>query len=69
MLRERGVKAEIVSYDTNPEGVSQEIKKRLEDASDCGSVLLITFKAFVNLPYFPERKNWRVIVDEIPPVY
>ena len=31
-------------------------------------VLLITWNAFIDLPYFNRRDNWKIVVDELPQV-
>jgi hypothetical protein len=40
----------------------------LKTAPDIGCCLLITWQAYAELPFFPNRYNWQVIVDEIPQV-
>ena len=74
MLTKRGVPHTVITSKTNPwtatnpvsvEGIlTAELKK--EDAPEVGRVLLITWKAFVELRYFHRPGNWQVIHDEIP---
>ena len=73
-LTERGVPHTVITSKTNPwtatnpvsvEGIlTAELKK--EDAPEVGRVLLITWKAYVELRYFHRPGNWQVIHDEIP---
>ncbi len=47
-----GVSAKIISSDTHPKRVKAEIIEFLRNADDHGQVLLITWSAFIDLPYF-----------------
>ncbi len=38
----------------------------MQAADEMGTVLLGTWQAFVDLPRFPRRSNWQVIIDEVP---
>src|SRR4051794_24997898 len=40
----------------------------LKQGARGGRVLIITWSAFVALPFFPGKQNWIVFVDEIPQV-
>ncbi len=37
-----------------------------ESAPELGCCLLVTWQAFAELPFFPKRAEWQVVVDEIP---
>ena len=38
----------------------------MEGAPEAGLVLVVTWQAYVGLPYAPNEKNFQVIIDEIP---
>ena len=40
----------------------------MNHAEDAGEILLITWNAYVDLPYLNRRENWQVIIDEVPQV-
>ena len=44
------------------------IIKFLKDVPDAGVMLLITWQAFVDLPFFPQRELWTIIIDEVPQI-
>ena len=52
-VADQSVKYSIVDYLRNP-------------APD-GEIIFISHAAFLNLPYFDQRKNWEIICDEVPP--
>lgn len=68
MLDERGVAYKRIDSDTNRDHVISSIMEELKAAPECGCVLLTTWEAFVSLPSFTRRRNWQIIVDEIPKV-
>ncbi len=63
-----GVQAKVISSETHPKCVKRSIIELTKSALDCGCVLLITWKAFIDLPYFNRRDNWKIVVDELPQV-
>lgn len=64
-----GVDAHAITCETNPKHVKSQIVRFLKATSDIdGAVLLITWNAFIDLPYFHRRENWTVIFDEVPQV-
>ena len=65
-LRRRGLNVCVINTGTHPKTVRREIIRALKEAPEYGVVLVVTWQAFVGLPYFPEEKNFRVIIDEIP---
>ncbi len=65
-LRSLGVSPRIITSETHPKCVKRAVMEALESAPDLGCVLLITWQAFSELPFFPNRDEWQVIVDEIP---
>ena len=38
----------------------------MKEAFEFGVVLVVTWQAYVGLPYVPELKDFQVIIDEIP---
>src|ERR1700712_1582190 len=46
------------------DGVVSAILASLRSKPQGGRVLLVTWLAFVALPFFPRRNDWTVIVDE-----
>jgi len=67
-LRSLGVSPRVITSETHPKCVKRTVMEALESAPDLGCCLLITWQAFVDLPFFPNREEWQVIVDEIPQV-
>ena len=67
-LEDRGVKADVITSDTDPGAVKGSIIRYFNSALDFGHILLITWNAFIDLPYVNRRQNWTVIVDELPQV-
>lgn len=49
--------------------VISSIIQALEDSSSRGRLLVITWTAFVSLPFFPNSREWAVFVDEIPQLF
>ena len=67
-LASRKVAATAITSETHPKRVKGEIIRHLTSAPDCGFVLLITWSAFIDLPYFHRPDNWTIIVDEVPKI-
>jgi len=65
-LRRRGLNVRVINTGTHPKTVRREIIKAMKEAPEFGFVLVVTWQAFVGLPYFPGEKNFQVIIDEIP---
>jgi hypothetical protein len=65
-LRAMGVALRVITSETHPKCVKRAVMEALEWAPDLGCCLLITWQAFVDLPFFPNREEWQVVVDEIP---
>ena len=65
-LRRRGLNVCVINSASHPKTVRREIIKALKEAPEFGLVLVVTWQAFVGLPYFPEEKHFQVIIDEIP---
>ena len=68
LLQGMGVQAKVITSETHPKCVKRAIIEFLKSALDCGHVLLITWNAFIDLPYFNRRDNWKIVVDELPQV-
>lgn len=67
-LRKVGIEAEVISSETHPKRVKKTAIESIKATLDCGHVLLMTWSAYIDLPYFNRRSNWEIIVDEIPQV-
>ncbi len=67
-LQNMGVEAEIISSKTHPNCVRRAIVEFFKSTLDCNHVLLVTWNAFIDLPYFNPDSYWQVIVDEVPQV-
>ena len=65
-LRAMGVALRVITSETHPNSVKRAAMEALEWAPDLGCCLLLTWQAFSELPFFPNRDEWQVIVDEIP---
>jgi hypothetical protein len=61
-----GVGCRLITHETHPGRVIAAIIDALREAPEAGCVFCITWQAFVDLPFFPKRKGWQIIVDEIP---
>ncbi len=48
--------------------VGKAVLTALQEETPGGFVLIITWSAFMALPYFPDSKRWHLVVDEIPQV-
>lgn len=67
-LGKMGVTPRVITSDTHGKGVKKAIVEALKTAPDIGCCLLITWQAYAELPFFPNREFWQLIVDEIPQV-
>ncbi len=61
-LRAKGVNVRAINSTTNPAHVKHEIIKALKNAPECGLVLVVNWQAYAGSRYFPEEKNFQVIV-------
>jgi len=66
MLSGFGIKATVITSNTHRSVKSAIIKHMNGIKDDFGKVLLITWQAYVDLPYYNRRLDWQVIVDEVP---
>ncbi len=71
-IRERldvmGVHADVITTETHPKKVRRALTEYFEAAEDMGHLLLVTHNAYFGLPFFANRKNWSIFIDEIPQV-
>ena len=67
-LQRLGVSAKIITSDSHPKRVKAEVIDFLRRARDQGEVLLITWSAFIDLPYVHRPEFWTVVIDEVPQV-
>lgn len=44
--------------------VAQELAEHLKSPPDCGQIVFATHQAFPILPYFPNKGDWHLIIDE-----
>jgi hypothetical protein len=65
-LKGFGLDPMVITSDTHADHVRASIIEFMNHAEDAGEILLITWNAFVDLPYLNRRQNWRVIIDEVP---
>ncbi|GJE43760.1 hypothetical protein [Methylobacterium soli] len=49
--------------------VVQAVLAALSQGPQNGRILVVTWSAFVRLPFFPNRGAWTVFIDEIPQIY
>jgi hypothetical protein len=66
VLCERGLTPIIITNTTNKGNVKREIMTKLRGAETQGTVLLVCWNSFSEIPYFPRKENWTIVVDEIP---
>jgi len=67
-LQQKGVATDLITSETHPK-VLQIIVKYLKGTREgIGRVLLITHRAYFQIPYFHRREHWQVIIDEVPQV-
>ena len=67
-LARRGINGTVINSDTAPHEVKSRILRYLEDPANSGTVLLITWAAYLDLPYLPNREYFEIIGDEVPQV-
>lgn len=68
-LKKCGVESiAIHSEEKSDTSVSSRIMGQLKNSPDFGSVVLITWQSYQMLPWFPNRDNWKIVIDEIPQV-
>jgi hypothetical protein len=65
-LRARGLNIVVINSESHPRNVRRQIIKAMKEAFEFGVVLIVTWQAYVGLPYVPEQKNFQAIIDEIP---
>ena len=65
-LKSMGVSPRVITSETHPNSVKRAAMEALKWAPDLGCCLLLTWQAFSELPFFPNRDEWQVVVDEIP---
>jgi hypothetical protein len=65
-LKTLGVDPMVITSDTHADHVKASIIEFMNHAEDAGEILLITWNAYVDLPYLNRRENWRFIIDEVP---
>lgn len=58
----------IISHKNVNGSVRREVMDHLKNCKSSGNILLVTWSAYVNLPYFHRRENWAIYIDEIPQV-
>lgn len=67
-LVEFGVIPKVIHSETQDETATGAIVEYLKSAHSVGEVLLITWQAFLKMPYFHHRERWQVIIDEVPQI-
>jgi len=68
-LKMMGLSITSITSENTPEGkVKSSIVKFFKGCEDFGQVLIITWAAFDDLPYFQNKNNWKTFIDEIPQV-
>lgn len=63
-----GLSVDMITSDSHPHGVVHAITRYLKNVEATGQVLLITWTSYQKIPYFNRRKDWRIIIDEVPQV-
>lgn len=58
----------IISHKTAAGSVRKEVIDYLKTCKASGHILLVTWSAYADLPYFHRRENWAIYIDEIPQV-
>ncbi len=66
MLQSLGLKPRVITSETYARHVKGAIIDALKNDPTPGCILLVTWQAYVDLPFFPNRDEWQLIVDEIP---
>jgi len=59
----------VINSENSDGGTIETIQEYLKQPITEPHILLITWAAFVNLPYFHDKSSWHVFVDEVPQVY
>lgn len=67
-LEKHGLKPTMVTSETHKHRVAAEIVRHISLAEESGTILMITWQSYQILPFFENRQNWRVIIDEVPQV-
>lgn len=67
-LERHGLEPVLITSETDKHHVMGAIMNQITRAEESGTVLLITWQSYQNLPFFENRQNWRVIIDEVPQV-
>lgn len=68
-LREWNFEPVVMTHETHPKGVVRAIVEKLSNTDEhAGHVILITHKAYFQIPYFHRRENWQIFIDEVPQV-
>ena len=62
------VRHRVIHSETHPGRVSAEIISHMEANAPGGEILFITHAAFLGLKFVPHRRDWIVILDELPTV-
>lgn len=65
-LRDINVPARLITSETSDARVKSEIIAHINKMAPQGNVLVITWSAYVDLPYRAPHKNILVIIDEVP---
>lgn len=65
-LRRRGLVVHSINTSTHPRQVRRHIIEEMKEAPEAGLVMVVTWQAYVDLPYVPGEKNFQVIIDEVP---
>jgi hypothetical protein len=67
-LERHGLKPTLITSETHKHHVVAAIMRHIACSEESGTVLLITWQSYQHLPFFENRQNWRVIIDEVPQV-
>ena len=65
-LQDLGVNHEVITNENAKSNVRKMIMGRLANPTTSRTVLLVTYAAFIGIPYFRRREDWQIIIDEIP---
>jgi hypothetical protein len=64
-LEELDLKPTVITSDEYPKTAVGEIVNRLK-SSRPADLVLITWNAYERLPFFPDKQDWIIIIDEVP---
>lgn len=67
-LEDLGLTVDMITSASHPHNVVSAITRYLKGVESSGHVLLVTWTSYQKIPYFNRRKDWRIIVDEVPQV-